>query len=526
MKSNPNRFWAAVIFVAWTFDFLFWEKAFGVNFAIFTTLCLIAAMLLLRADGHRPARASLWLLLPLLFLAAMTFVRAEPMTIFLSASGTLFLMAVLALTYLGGRWPRYSLADYVSGVLRLIGSMLARPLDFSLEVRRARAASGDPPPRRNLWPILRGIIIAVPVIAIFAALLASADLVFAARLEELIERLKLEDLPEYIFRGVYILILAYLLAGVILHAAAQSRDEQLIAEEKPVVPPFLGFIEAVIVLGGVAALFAAFVVVQFQYFFGGQANIHIEGYTYSEYARRGFGELVTVAFFSLLLLLGLSGVARRENETQRRVFSGLGIGIVALVIVMLVSAFQRLLLYESAYGFSRLRAYTHIFMLWLGLLLVAVAALEALRRERAFALAALLASLGFVISLGLVNVDAFIVRQNVARAVRGEELDVSYLTDLSTDAIPALAQAYQTQPLPAPVKDSLGAALACYAARAQDEQPRPWQSFHLSHWNAGRNLASLEEALEGYEVMEGDWTRTVISPRGEEYDCWGYWYID
>ena len=121
-------------------------------------------------------------------------------------------------------------------------------------------------------------------------------------------------------------------------------------------------------LGSVVILFAAFVAIQFQYFFGGQANIHIEGYTYAEYARKGFGELVAVAFFSLLLLLGLGAITRRDTESQRKTFSSLGVGLVGLVLVMLISAFQRLALYESAYGFSRLRAYTHVFMIWLALL--------------------------------------------------------------------------------------------------------------------------------------------------------------
>ena len=114
----------------------------------------------------------------------------------------------------------------------------------------------------------------------------------------------LEKLPEYIFRLIYILVFGYALAGTFLHSASQSNEEKLIGEDKPAIPPFLGFTETSIVLGSVVILFAFFVVIQFQYFFGGQTNIHIDGYTYSEYAVRGFGELVTVAFFALLLLLG------------------------------------------------------------------------------------------------------------------------------------------------------------------------------------------------------------------------------
>ena len=49
-------------------------------------------------------------------------------------------------------------------------------------------------------------------------------------------------------------------------------------------------------------------------FFGGETNIGVAGYTYSQYARRGFNELVIVAFFSLVMILGLSTITRREKE--------------------------------------------------------------------------------------------------------------------------------------------------------------------------------------------------------------------
>ena len=72
---------------------------------------------------------------------------------------------------------------------------------------------------------------------------------------------KIDNLPEYIFRLVYILIFAYALAGVFLHAA-QKSDEKV--DDKSLVSPFLGFTESTIVLGSVAALFLVFVVIQFQ----------------------------------------------------------------------------------------------------------------------------------------------------------------------------------------------------------------------------------------------------------------------
>jgi hypothetical protein len=531
MKANPNRLWFIVILLGWAFDFLFWEKPLGINFAIYISLCLLTGIVLLRWEGLRLSRGAGLLLLPIAFLAAMTFLRLEPMTIFLSISMIVFLMGVFALTYLSGQWTRYAVIDYIVGYLRLFGSMIVRPLGFVAENRREQPSTTEKP-QTHIWPILRGIVIALPVIAIFTSLLASADLIFAQRLESFVDLFNIENLPEYIFRLVYILIFGYILAGIYLHAA-QKSDEPV--QEKSFVPAFLGFTESAIVLGSVVALFLTFVAIQFQYFFGGQVNINLEGYTFSEYARKGFGELVAVAFFSLLMLLGLGAITRREPESQRRIFSTLGIVLVGLVLVMLISAYQRLVLYEEAYGFSRLRTYTHVFMIWLGLLLIAVVVLEMTRRERMAALAMVIAALGFVISLNILNVDHFIVRQNLQREVRAAndkdfangraDLDAQYFLDLSDDAIPVLADAFLDTSLPEDVREKTGAALACKRyERKQGQRAYSWQSFHFARHSADLAFARIDKELNAYEIQDTDWPYIAITPDGEEFPCVQYYY--
>src|SRR5262245_57748107 len=212
VKTNPNRFWAVVILLGWAFDFLFWKKPLGINFAIFVILCLATGILLLGANGQHLSRKSGLLLLPIAFLAIMTFIRLESMTVFLSISMVIFLMGVFALTFLSGEWIRYTLIDYALSCLRLFGSMIERPLGFIAENRR-EPSSVDEKRTTRIWPILRGIVIALPIVAIFASLLSSADPIFANRFKDFIDLFKIDNLPEYIFRLAYILILAYALAG-------------------------------------------------------------------------------------------------------------------------------------------------------------------------------------------------------------------------------------------------------------------------------------------------------------------------
>lgn len=535
--KNITRLAITALLIAWSFDQLFWQKPAGISLLIFVLLCLGGGLLLTWLERQRPAPASLLLLVPILFFAVATFVRLEPFTLLLCSALALGSLVLLTLTWRGGGWWSYNLSDTLYNGLRWAGHVIAGPIQ-ALRLQRGSApqpgetnpsdapdaAPARMPARaRTALSILVGLLLALPVVSLLAGLLAAADPIFSRSLQGMLEIIRIENLAEYIFRLTYILIIAYTLAGILLYALLKSQDERITGAAQPWLRPFIGWLEASVLLISVDLLFAFFVAVQFKYFFGGRANISLDGFTYAEYARRGFGELVLVAALSLLLFLGLSFVTRREDRGPRRLFSALGIGLVILVLIMLVSAFQRLLLYEAAYGFSRLRTYTHILMIWLGVLLLVTVVLEGFGRLRYFTLAALLISFGFGASLALLNVDGFIVRQNVALAAAGWDLDSGYLVDLSEDADPALFAAYYGSQPPALLHKQLGGVLACRAALAgifprendSDDalqpEPLPWSSYHLSRARSERLFQANKGALQAYapHLEDGLWVVTV-----------------
>jgi hypothetical protein len=513
-----TRFWWICLLLGMGIDYFFWGKAPGISFPLFVLLVVMAGLLLAAGEGVQPSRSSLLLLLPVAFFAGMSAVRSEGFTRFVDFWLTLGLMALLAVSFRGGGWSIYRIRDYVINAVRLGYNSLRLPALLVYENRRERPATA-----RRAVPYLRGALLAFPVLLIFIPLLSSADPVFSSGVEQVLKALRLEKLFEYSFRSMVILAGAYLLAGVFLHAITASDDRQRIKPETPL-PFSLGLIEAAIILFCVNLLFSVFVAVQFRYFFGGQGNISLEGFTYAEYARRGFGELLVVSFFSLLLFLGLSIIARRQSGSQRRLFSLLGVWLVVLVLVILFSAFQRLLLYEQAYGFTRLRTYTHLYMWWLGVLLLAVLILELSGRLRLFALALLLVVLGFGVTLNIVNIDRFIVQQNAGRALAGEELDSEYLGTLSNDAVPALAQAFHSQPASSDLKDDLGGLLACRAALSDDQVDKTaWQSFHLGRQRANAILRSLQPELNEYPVETNSYGNLEVNVNGQVRGCYPSW---
>src|SRR6266498_1232357 len=209
--KKPNRLLLIVLLLGWIFDLLFWKQKVGVNFALFLTICLLGGLYLLFAEGYKPARTSLWLLLPFLFFTVISFVRRESLTISLAYTFALFSIGLLATSYQGGRWYLYQLSDYLYKFISLIGDLLAGPIGFFRKLRKTSSESVDSGKSLLIPGLMRGLAIAVPIVLFFGSLLASADMVFNQKIADFFDAHKIS---EYIQQLILILISAYLLSGV------------------------------------------------------------------------------------------------------------------------------------------------------------------------------------------------------------------------------------------------------------------------------------------------------------------------
>ncbi len=506
MPRFPARFLLAALIAALTVDLFFWKQPFGINFPLWVLIILIGLVVLLISEKARPAWINLALVLPILGLAASAFTRRESMTLFITTALALLGLLLLAATTRNGNWVVFRMWDHLKALVLAWWDGITRGPDL---FRSAPPTEGDAPVKqpsalKRTWravrPVLIGLVLAMPLVTILAALLASADPIFSDQLTGLLKIFDLKRLPEYIFRFIYVIMLAYLFSGIYLGAVLPDRNMARPDPQQPWMKPFLGHIEGNIVLLCVDLLFAFFVALQFRYFFGGASNINVTGYTFSEYAVRGFNELVTVAVISLLTYLGLATIAKRESPAQRNTFSLLAVLLLALVMVILLSAWYRLGLYEQAYGFTRLRTYTHIFIPWLGVLLAAAILLEVFKRRGHFALALLVVIVGFGLTFPILNVDEFIAHKNLDRAARGLELDGEYLKELTNDAVPALLSAYNDPSASQLIKDTLGPDLACRSSRIAAEDQQPWQGYNLSDARAARLLNASAASLNQFTV--------------------------
>jgi hypothetical protein len=510
-------------------EVLFDGPALGLGVLVFVALLLVAGLLVRPAGGHLD-RADLWLVPGALVFAGFIALRADPTLILFDLVAALGLATGAAVALSGMAVTRTA----VETVLRLGGWAVAIVLVGTAHLLdRARPWVHVPAPDsaslKTGGTLARGLLLASVPVALFVALFAAADAVFARALADVTSiSVDVGDGPS---RVAFVLSGAWLAGGflaIIVFGtdATTARGRSLLpwasvffgSSAAPGIPatgqvaakdpagtahpadpqptgwrlpadarrstvslrPRLGWAEATVVLVAIELVFAAFVVIQIAYLFGGRDTLAASGQTYSQYATHGFDELVKVAVLAGAVILALEATIERRT----RIYVAAAVGLLALTAVVLASAFLRLRLYQDAYGWTELRFYVFGAIVYLGLAIVAVGTLLIRDRSHWSIHALAIGALAGAVAVNLVGPHAFVAGQNVARAVDpslvppgGKSgLDAHYVLGLSDDAVPTLVAALPRIPQPdrSLIEEGLRQRAAALAADPVLQSPSAW----------------------------------------------------
>lgn len=413
------------------FDYLFYDQLLGVNYPLWIGI-FMAGLLLLFPDRVVSAdrRTGLFFGGSFLF-AVMVFVRESDLLTVLNVLASLGLLA-LGIEALALRpVRRYAAVDYV---LTTLLPLKCFPYFFSgMEELTALGAAAEK--RSNLARVLKGLLIALPIIGVLIVLFSSADLVFRKYVMDLIRFDSSAATLAAFLRVGFVTGVAFAVCMYIVRSVTRSVSPTPVPTKAS--ESSFGAIETSVILGSVSAVFLVFLAIQFTYLFGGEGAIAAQGFAYAEYARRGFFELIAVSLISFLLLLTTARQVTRNGAKHLSVFKWLAAVLILETVLVMASAFQRLSLYELAYGFTTLRLYSHIFIAWIGTIFLLLGYEIFVREDRvAFALRGLVSMVVFLLVVNALNPDQFIARQNIERYHATGEIDFNYLSTLSTDSFP------------------------------------------------------------------------------------------
>lgn len=396
-----------------------------VPFASVGSALLVAALAgALHLTASVTSRQGRWCLLASVGFAVFLIIRTDPRLVAFNALATVLflLIAVIGPERVLDWRPLQLLNDAISIAMQpflLLGDLMPAPGWAAVEARDRSAR------RQLVIGIVQGSVIAVPLLIVLAALLGSADVVFA----DLVSR------GQFDATQLWLAALRFSTGAIVVLTliGRTARDRSQV----PSAGIGLGRTPTLVVLAALNAIFALFVVAQLYALTSAGEQILVKaGLSYSEYARQGFFQLLWVSGLTLLVLLSLRSASAGWSRTDRS-FRWSSLVTVVLTIGIVVVALGRLQLYIVDFGLTPLRFYSSVFSVWVafGFAVVAVR-LVGWRAETAWTLPALVAS-GLVILVGLnfANPEARIADDLVGRSDVGSAIHL-----LTGDGLLAVVQ--------------------------------------------------------------------------------------
>ncbi|SFR81902.1 DUF4153 domain-containing protein [Anaeromicropila populeti] len=413
-----------------TFTMCFYKAGLGVNASIFTIITVILLIAVTNRLGLTVKKQTIIYYAGIIVLGVSSAMTSSWALEIFNVAGILLLLEAAVLNQFCEGQKKDFTSQLKNMLILPFSSLLSISLPFidsyqffrNITILKNKLA-------RNIFV---GIAITIPVGGIIIALLSSADLVFRSMMKRMVS-------TEYSADFIIIWIMTFfgfLVCYCVICGAAVKADE--IKNEDTMARADAAI--AVTVLAVLCIIYAVFCGIQIFCLFPKGSRILPMGITFSEYARKGFFELLTVTAINIILML----LCTTCFKTSKAVSALLTV-ITACTYIMTGSAFYRMLLYIEAYHLTFLRLFGLLVLLINAILLGGVILYVYDKKFPLFEYFVVVVSICYIM-FSFSKPDYWIASYNIQHESNMTVDEVRYLTrQLSLDAAPAIVPYLETK---------------------------------------------------------------------------------
>lgn len=418
------------------FDRLFIDKVYGISYFIFVGLCIIFFLWFTRDRISFGKNFGWFLLIPIVLLSFSFTIHTVSVFYFLNILLVPGLMIASSILIMKPtiKWDKGSFIIEIlrKGIVSVLNNLDKPFRIIKASANRDRAIEITEGKRQ----ILIGVIIALPLLVVIITLLSSADMIFGyyfTNVTKIFNKIKIEEFFPHV---LVILVVALYLFGYIW--GMKNEEKEL---EKDIAIPKISWavVTVITVLVALNVVYLLFTIIQFSYLYGGGAITLPANFTYAEYARKGFFELAAVTFINFIIVLTCLKYMKKDNGNVLKIANILLSVLIAFNLNMLFSANFKLNLYEDTYGYTFLRVSVHLFMLLLFILCLVVVAGIWCRKIHIVKNIIVITIIMYTV-INYINIDGVIARKNIKRYYATGNIDICYLTSLSSEVVPYLIE--------------------------------------------------------------------------------------
>lgn len=347
VRQNFSVFAGISLIFGTTFTFLFYKAGMGINCFLFSLVMVFLLVWIMRILNITIKKTTIFYYTAVILFGLSSFLTANESILFFNTIAILILLdlSLLHQFHEDRSWDFLISIGKMLALPFLCLGAVARPFTDSAEyLKNTKLLKNDK--TRNT---IIGVIIAIPLLFVIVALLSSADLLFGKMTENIYEFLFYSDIFYVIIMALFGTLTCYC---IICGALYKAGTVEITKQRKKAAAQI-----AVTVLGMLCVVYAIFCIMQLLYLFTNGFMLPAE-FTFAEYARRGFFELLTVTIINLVIMV-ISTTFFHENKVLK-IFLTI---MTVCTYIMIASATYRMLLYIGAYNLTLLRLYVLLFLL-------------------------------------------------------------------------------------------------------------------------------------------------------------------
>lgn len=347
---------------------------------------------------------------------------ASGVLIFLNYVGIVLLLFCLLINHFYNT-QKWDFSKYTGALLQTIFTSFTRidqPFkSFDLYYKKNNKLRNS-----KLIYVFLGLLISIPLLLVIFPLLLTADAVFY----DLADTAFSQIFKDFNF-GTLVGILFTTFVGIVFSHGILvelcGRHINPIVKEKKTMEPII----AITFTSVLTLVYLCFSVIQIVYLFIGNMQLPND-YTYSQYAREGFFQLLFVCIINLILVLFCMS-HYRDNKVLKAILTV----ICGCTYIMIASSTLRMLMYIGEYHLTFLRVFVLLALLVLFLCLTGVVISIFKPTFKLFTYMLVIVSVCYI-GFSLSRPDTYIAAYNI----QAEASDLNYYFDLSPDAAPILVK--------------------------------------------------------------------------------------
>lgn len=413
---------------------LFWKQDLGISVLLFTIPIIWITTKLLK--GNIKNKKALLISIPIIVLSS---------TYFIFDNLTFYLINIVLIPILYLIMIIWAISDFqIKSIIYKIILMIFEPLNYIGDVIRAVLKEFNPKEKdeqigekKEKNNIFKAVCFTGIIALIVIGLLCSADNEFAKIFSTIFKDINIFNVSELTGRIIIIIIAFFYFAGFFMNMLDKEnglkefeKDEKAEKKESCTIRMMITVLNLV---------YLVFCFTQIKVLFTEQ-NIK-----YSEFARKGFFQLMIVSLINIVMILKANNKNLKETEKQEKYKKTMCIVMVIFTLIIIISAFARMTLYQQNYGYTRLRILVD-YTLITEIILLIPTIIYILKNKIDLIKTYFVIIITMYCLVNFINIDKIIMKNNFNRYKETGYIDLNYIMEMNnSDLIEQLLELKDTE---------------------------------------------------------------------------------